>query len=158
MHHKRRPLQEITPASEDAGLFRGEICNQVIELVPQTRRTERGDLIIRGIVDAKYSIDVFFAGRRVKNAEPLERRLKSMLTNARAFARKEGGRDVRVDDLRWRVLVEGAWRRRTQRDESGWETGTYHLVVSRWSMPDEDGITTVFGEPPLKTPMSERPE
>jgi hypothetical protein len=46
------------------------------------------------------------------------------------------------------VRVEGAWRRTLQRDESGWETGTYHFVVARWSLLDKDGNTVSFGEAP----------
>ena len=158
MHQNRRPAHEVTPASEDAGLFQNAISSLVVELVPQMRRNDRGDLIIRGFVNSKYDVDVFFAGRRARDAAPIERRLKTMLSRARSAAKAEGIQETDTDRIRWPIRAEGAWRRRVQRDEWGWETGTYHLVVSRWSYVDEDGMTTVCGAPPIITAPSERPD
>ncbi|WP_298843386.1 hypothetical protein [uncultured Roseobacter sp.] len=158
MHQNRRPAHEVTPASEDAGLFQNAISSLVVELVPQTRRNDRGDLIIRGFVNSKYDVDVFFAGRRAKEAAPIERHLKTLLSRARTAARAEGIAQTDTDRVRWPIRVEGAWRRRVQRDEWGWETGTYHLVVSRWSIVDDNGVTNVFGAPPIIRAPSEGPD
>lgn len=107
------------------------------------RRNDRGDLVVRGFVDEKYEIDVLFAGRRTRDAIPLERRLRSLIAEAR---RLRPGQEIPPDSVRLPVRVEGAWRKRLQRDASGWETGTHHLVAARWAMEVQSGSAMQFGE------------
>ncbi|WP_206040794.1 hypothetical protein [Roseobacter ponti] len=142
-HHRRRPAHEITAEYEDAGLFRNALCDVIVRLTPQMRRNDRGDLVVRGFVDEKYEIDVLFAGRRTRDAIPLERRLRSLIAEAR---RLTPGQEVSPDSVRLPVRVEGAWRKRLQRDASGWETGTHHLVAARWAMEAQTGSAMQFGE------------
>lgn len=145
----RKPPHEVTDASEDAGLFPTAICQTMVELIPQTRRNDRGDLIIRGFVDRKFEIDVFFAGRRVSEVGPLEAQLKALLRAARAIAVAADNPPPKVETLRLPVRVEGAWRRTAKRDETGWETSAHHLVAARWSLLDQNGNTVSFGQKPV---------
>lgn len=148
-YQSRRNASEVTDAYEDAGLFKTAICQQMLELIPQMRRNSRDDLIVRGFVDRKTEIDIFFAGRRRAEAGPLEAQLKALMSIARKKASDAGARPPDVDKVRLPIRVEGAWRRSRQIDENGWETGSYHFVVARWSLLDKDGSTVSFGEPPM---------
>ena len=149
MYQSRRNASEVTPAYEDAGLFKTAICQQMLELIPLMRRNSRDDLIVRGFVDRKTEIDIFFAGRRTAEVGPLEAQLKALMSIARKKAAAAGARPPEVEKIRLPVRVEGAWRRSRQIDDSGWETGSYHFVVARWSLLDKDGSTVSFGEPPV---------
>lgn len=146
---QRKPSHQGDDASEDAGLFQTPICQVMVELIPQTRRNERGDLVVRGYVDRKFEIDVFFVGRRTAEAGPLESQLKALLRAARTIAVAADNTVPKIETLRLPVRVEGAWRRSMKRDDSGWETSTHHLVAARWSLLDHDGNTVSFGKPPV---------
>ena len=149
LYHNREPASGITPFYEDAGLFKTALCDMMLELIPQIRRNDRQDLIVRGFVDRKTEIDVFFAGRRASDVGPLEAQLKSLMSRARQKAVETNAPPPDVEKIRLPVRAEGSWRRSLQRDESGWETGTYHFVVARWSLLDRDGNTVSFGERPV---------
>jgi hypothetical protein len=148
-HQTRKPPSEVTPLYEDTGLFKTAVRDMMLELIPQIRRNDRQDLIVRGFVDRKTEIDVFFAGRRAAEVGPLENQLKALMAYARKTASAEGSEAPNVTKIRLPVRVEGAWRRSRQRDDSGWETGSYHFVVSRWSLLDQKGNTVTFGEKPV---------
>lgn len=139
----------VSPFYEDAGLFRTALCDMMLELIPLTRRNERRDLIVRGFVDRKNEIDVLFAGRRAALVGPLEDQLKSLMTKARHQAKIREAAQPDVAKVRLPLRAEGAWRRTLHRDDSGWETGTYHFVVARWSLLDKEGETVTYGEAPI---------
>jgi hypothetical protein len=147
-YQTRKPPSEVTAIYEDAGLFKTAVCDLMLELIPQMRRNDRQDLIVRGFVDRKTEIDIFFAGRRAAEVGPLEAQLKALMARARKKAEAAGNPPPDVEKIRLPVRAEGAWRRSLQRDDSGWETGTYHFVVARWSLLDRDGNTVTFGEAP----------
>lgn len=147
-HHMRKPPSEVTPVYEDTGLFKTAICDMMLELIPLMRRNDRNDLIVRGFVDRKTEIDIFFAGRRTPQSAPLEAQLKALMTHARKAAAANNMPPPDVARIRLPVRAEGAWRRSVKRDDNGWETGSYHFVVARWSLLDREGKTVTFGEPP----------
>lgn len=151
MNYQRKPAHEVTPDYEDAGLFKTEICQLMVELIPQMRQNDRNDTIVRGFIDRKTEIDVFFAGRRAAAVGPLAAQLRALMKSTRAKAAAEGLKVPPIENIRLPVRVEGAWRRRKIRDENGWETGTYHLVAARWSLLDKDGQVLSFGEPRANT-------
>lgn len=134
---------------EDAGLFKTALCEVMLELMPLTRRNNRNDLVVRGFIDRKTEIEVFFAGRRVQQVAPMEAQLKALMSHARKQAEAAGAPPPDVEKIRLPVRAQGAWRRTRVRDESGWETGSYHFVVARWSLLDREGNSVAFGEPPL---------
>ena len=144
----RKAPSEVTPIYEDAGLFKTAICDLMLELIPQMRRNERQDLIVRGYVDRKTEVDIFFAGRRAAETGPLETQLKALMTHARKTATANKTQLPDIDKIRLPVRAEGAWRRSLKRDDSGWETGSYHFVMARWSLLDQAGNTVTFGEAP----------
>lgn len=149
LHQSRKTNHEVTAAYEDAGLFKTAICQLMVELIPQMRRNDRQDLVIRGFVDRKTEIDFFFAGRRAAEVRPLELQIKTLMSQSRKKAVEEGAKAPDVDKVRLPLRVEGAWRRALQRDDTGWETGSYHFVVARWSLLDRDGNVVSFGEAPV---------
>ena len=145
---QRKPPHQVNEASEDAGLFQTAICEVMVELIPQTRRNDRGDFVVRGYVDRKFEVDVFFAGRRTAETGPLESQLKALLRASRAIALAAKNPAPKIETLRLPVRIEGSWRRSMKRDDTGWETSTHHLVAVRWSLLDQDGNTLSFGKPP----------
>ncbi|MEM1076823.1 MAG: hypothetical protein AAF665_18340 [Pseudomonadota bacterium] len=151
-YRARKPAGEVTAAYEDAGLFKTAICELMVEFIPLTRRNDRHDLVVRGFVDRKTEVDFFFAGRRVADVGPLEAQLKALMSIARQKAANSDRKPPEVEKIRLPLRVEGAWRRALQRDDSGWETGTYHFVVARWSLLDNDGNVVSFGEAPVFEP------
>lgn len=151
-HSMKEPI--VSPDYEDAGLFSGNICQISVELVPQMRRTDRDDLVVRGFVNGNREVEVLFAGRRARNVGPLETRLKGLLTRARQAAEAARQEVPDVDRVRCPVRIEGAWRRKTFRDESGWETHSYNFVAARWSLLNKDGQSVSFGEPPAVSPRN----
>ena len=146
---QRKPPHQVDEATEDAGLFTTALCQVMVELIPQSRLNDRGDLIVRGYVDRKFEIDVFFAGRRTAAAGPLEAQLRALLRAARTIASAAGNANPKTETLRLPVRIEGSWRRSMKRDHTGWETSTHHLVAARWSLLDQDGKTVSFGEAPM---------
>ncbi|MEO0937976.1 MAG: hypothetical protein AAFY38_07455 [Pseudomonadota bacterium] len=135
----------MTPASEDAGLFRCAPRGLEVALVPQVARNRRGDILVRGFVQERYPVLVVFAGRRAQAAERVERRLSTVLHRARHAA----GHNVDIDLLRVPIWVNGRWRRRFIRDVAGWEQGEHHLIAACWTLPAPPGPPLFFGEEPV---------
>lgn len=154
MPHRRLPASQITPEYEDAGLFKTKTVQIIVELIPQMRINDRKDLVVRGFVERHFEIEVLFAGRRTKEAAPLEERLSAMLAQARRQAAGTG-REVDIDLIRCPVRVEGSWRRHSMRDENDWETHTYQLLAARWSLLDKNGNAVPFGTPTVFSPQRE---
>ncbi|MEO9650714.1 MAG: hypothetical protein ABJE99_09455 [Roseobacter sp.] len=149
MHQNYSSSAEVTPAYEDAGLFKTAICDLMLELIPQIRRNDRQDLVVRGFVNRKSEVDIIFAGRRAAEVGPLEKQLKTLMARARKYASETNSAVPEVEKIRLPVRAEGSWRRSLFRDANGWETGKYHFVVARWSLLDSNGRTVSFGESPV---------
>lgn len=147
MPQRRKPEMQHIPAYEDAGLFKNTVAPFSVELVPQTHRNTRQDLVVRGFLN-DHEISVMFAGRRAKQVVPLEARLSSMILQARRYANGTH-KPLELDHLRLPLWVEGAWRSSFLRDASGWETRTYQLMVARWRLPDARGTFEYFGAAPV---------
>jgi hypothetical protein len=149
MQNRRRAPHEITPQSEDRGLFKRDVGQFGVTLVPHIKRSSRGDLVVRGYLNDKQEIFVVFAGRRAKNAAAIEARIKAMFARAKQAAAKAGTRPPEINDIRLPIRVEGAWRSRFQRDISGWDHRSYQLLAARWAFSDADGVTNLGGRPPF---------
>ncbi|MBW4707802.1 hypothetical protein KX928_08390 [Roseobacter sp. YSTF-M11] len=152
MPHRRKPASEVTPEYEDAGLFKNKVGQIAVELVPQMTRNSRQDLVVRGFVNGNIEIEVVFAGRRTKEIGPLEAQLRSLRAHALSVAAKVGEPTPDIDFVRLPIMVEGAWRPRFKRDQTGWETRSFNLFAARWSLRDENGTSVSFGVPPAVTP------
>ncbi|WP_187432012.1 hypothetical protein ROLI_009840 [Roseobacter fucihabitans] len=157
MSHRRKPASEITPEYEDSGLFKSKVGQLAVELVPQMSRNSRNDLVVRGFANRTTEIEVAFAGRRVKEAGPLEARLNALMNKRIREAKALGEKAPDIDHVRLPVLIEGAWRPRFRRDQTGWETRSYYLFAARWSILDNEGNSVSFGSPPLVV-MSGQPK
>lgn len=152
MLQHRRTEPPVSPDYEDAALFSGSICQISVDLVPQMQRNDRNDLLVRGFVGGHHEIEVLFAGRRARDVGPLETRLKLLWSRARQSAKASQKDLPDIDLIRYPVRIEGSWRRKTKRDESGWETHSYNFVAARWSLMNNDGHPVFFGEPPAIPP------
>lgn len=146
MSDRRLLASHVTPAYEDAGLFTRAPRGLEVELVPQTMRNARGDVLVRGFVQDRHPMLVVFAGRRAQQARPIEIRLSTVLAKARQAA----GMDVDVDRLRVPIWVDGVWRRRFVRDIAGWQHGEHHLIAACWTLPAPPGPPLYFGEKPVR--------
>ena len=147
MRDRRRATIDISAAEEDAALFARGVGPIAVEVLPQLRRSERGDLVVRGFVNRSLEIEVVFAGRRVKEVGPFEKWLATRLQKARRAAAAVGRSMPDIESVRCPVKVEGAWRPRFKRDDAGLETRSYHLIAARWSIVDDDGQAVTFGWP-----------
>lgn len=150
MTDRRRPSAQITPLMEDAGLYKREVRDVGVALVPVFSRNSRGDLVVKGIVHPETEIEVVFAGRRIRDAGNLVMRMKR-LRAAGVRAAMTGHQAMNsIRQLRLPVNIRGTWRFRFQPDPSGWEVKSYQLVAAQWAFADEDGVTVLAGWPPVK--------
>ena len=148
MSDLRRPAHFIIPSYEDNGLFRSPVRRVTVGLVPQAHRNNRQDLVVRGFLTEGAVIQVLFAGRRAKQAQGIEARLRAMLFQARA--KTPGWRDERLDTIQLPLRIEGVWRLRFARDAWGCETRHFQLIAARWALFDDAGRAHLFGEPPVR--------
>lgn len=144
VRQKRKPKSEITANTEDAGLFQGELSRLEFELIPQMRRNDRGDLLIRSFINKHLEVEVVFAGRRAEEVAPLEKKLRHMMSRARATRSRLTDQDIEA--IRLPVKIEGTWTPVFHRDIQGQETRTYQFFAARWSFEGHDGFET-SGEP-----------
>jgi hypothetical protein len=149
MQNRRRAPKEITATSEDQGLFKKDLGQFRVALVPHIKRSSRGDLVVRGYLDNTREVFVIFAGRRAKEALPIESRVKAMFVQASQAAAKADRKPPEVNAIRLPIHVEGSWRSRFQRDVSGWDHRSFQLLASRWAFADADGMTNLGGRPPF---------
>ncbi len=149
MHDRRKPVIETTPRYEDSGIFKTQLVQLTVELVPLFAQNKRGDVLIKGFVDVDGAIDVVFAGRRKSQVKPLTARLQTLLNRTRA-AGGTGGGGLDIDRIRHPVRIEGAWRPRFSCDDQGWQTREHQLYAARWLVMDRDGQAVEFGESPIR--------
>ncbi|WP_278922869.1 MULTISPECIES: hypothetical protein [Pseudophaeobacter] len=149
MQNRRSALKDITPKVEDRGLFKKDLGQFRVALVPHIKRSSRGDLVIRGYLNGTAEVFVIFAGRRTKEALGIESRLKTMYARLNHAAAKSGTEPPQINSVRLGIRVEGSWRPRFQRDTSGWEHRSYQLLAARWAYADLDGMTNLGGRSPF---------
>ncbi|NSY38946.1 hypothetical protein [Leisingera sp. ANG59] len=150
MTNRRRPPVQVTPLIEDAGLFKREVRDVPVDLVPVFSRNNRGDLVVKGIVRPAAEIEVIFAGRRLREAASLVERMRKLrMQGARAALNGHEAMN-QISQLRLPVQVRGTWRFRFQPDPSGWEVKNYQLIAAQWAFADEEGVTVLAGWPPAK--------
>lgn len=130
-----KPRKEPTPLSEDRGLFKSGVVDISLTLLPFTKKSSRGDLIYVGAIDGS-EVEVVFAGRRVSDTEPLNQ----------AVARQKKSSDA---ERNFQLNAKGVWRTKLVSQNEIEAERVYQFVVAEWSVPDENGGGTTFGEPPL---------
>ncbi len=157
MTNRRRSVLQITPLIEDAGLFKREVRDVPLELVPVISRNNRGDLVVKGIVQPDAEIEVVFAGRRMREAAGLVAQLKKLRVQGVRTAMNGHEAMNNIRRLRLPVQVRGTWRLRFDRDASGWEVKSYQLLAAQWAFADADGYTVLCGWPPGRQIAGPRP-
>lgn len=148
MTNRRRPVSQITPLIEDTGLFKREVRDVPVELVPVFSRNNRGDLLVKGIVKPDTEIEVLFAGRRIREASGLVERMRKLRAQGVRAAMNGHEAMIRIRQLRLPVQVRGTWRLRFEPDAAGWEVKSYQLLAAQWAFTDLDGHTVLCGYPP----------
>lgn len=143
---RRREPYEITDASEDRGLFKRGIVQLPMNLVPVVSTTGRGDLTVRGFVEGNVSVTVLFAGRRVSETGSIKSELGYLLAQANQSAGKAGRAPPSVNTVRLPIQMEGSWRLRFERLESGDELRHIQFVAARWAFVDRYGKTITAGK------------
>ncbi|EBA16745.1 hypothetical protein RSK20926_03034 [Roseobacter sp. SK209-2-6] len=148
MQNRRRSAAEITPLIEDRGLFKQEICQVAVSLVPIMWSNNRGDFCVKGLVRNDTVIELVIAGRRNPEAHALQQQLLQLQnqTTRQALSRKADA--PLPENIRLPVTIEGAWRLRFQPDGDGWEVRSYQLLAARWAFLAKDGVSRHFGLPP----------
>lgn len=149
MSDRRRQSNLISPQYEDKGIFKTELGQYAVQLVPLFARNQRDDVMIKGYIDGESAIDVVFAGRRAAMVEPLVNMLRLLWASATQSAASTQSLP-KVDEVLFAVRVEGVWRPRFERDDQGWQTRQLQLYAARWAMVDRQGKPAFFGEYPLK--------
>ncbi len=149
MRQPRKSASLVTPSYEDSGLFKGKLLSTRAELVPNFRHNARGDVLVRGFVpEAREAVFVVFAGRRTRQVFPLLQELRRALTRAKQIANQTNEK-LDPDTVRIGISVNGTWRKRFERDQTGWETRFHHLIVAQWAVEVRPGQFAEFGEVPV---------
>ena len=148
MQNRRRSPAEITPLIEDRGLFKSDVSQVAVSLVPVMGPNNRGDFCVKGYVRNDAVVEVVFAGRRNRDAEDLERQLSALYSRAQQEAQARKLAQPDPERLRLPVTVEGSWRLRFEPDGQGWELRSYQLLAARWAFLAESGTPKQFGRPP----------
>ena len=150
MNEQRKPASEVTPEYEDSGLFKSDLIQINVELVPMFGRNSRQDIVIKGFVAGGGAIDVVFAGRRKAEVKPLMARLQAMMNQTRRQMKPEANELLNADKIRHAVRIHGSWRPRFRCDDQGWQTREHQLYAARWLVADKNGQSTIFGEMPRR--------
>ena len=140
MENRRLKSTKVSPEYEDAGLFPTAVCNVDVTLIPVVRQNNRGDTIIKGILDGGKEIAVTFAGRRARDAAAVVARLNSLRDQQSNYS------NVRKSQLP--MQIEGTWRPHFEEDDSGFETRTYHLMAAKWTIMTANGAPAAYGQSP----------
>ena len=156
MTNRRRPAWQITPLIEDSGLFKREVRDVAVDLVPVFSRNNRKDLVVAGIVAPGTEIEVVFAGRRSRDAVSLIDRMKQLRTHGLRHADTGHQAMAALRKLRLEVQIRGTWRLRFARDDSGWEAKKYQLIAAQWAFHDLDGYRVLAGSPPAEPETTRR--
>jgi len=145
---QRRPADRVTPAYEDAGLFKTPLVMVDVHLTPDVYRNHRHDVIVRSKGAGGLMFEVVFAGRRCVAAAALLTRLEAIKQKALADAQARKAPAPDLQSIVFPVNVEGVWRRRFAKDPGGWETCFHQMVASRWTVIGPSKTIVTFGAEP----------
>lgn len=156
MSDRREDPKDVTPRTEDFGIFKNSIVSVQVDVTPLRRNTSRGDLLCAGYVD-DARIEVVFPGRRREAAKAIEGELDRILRAENSAAQSRGLPMPHAINLRLPLKAEGTWRiRMVEADEEEWER-VYQFMAARWTYCDQHGQEHSFGEPPIRRPITRMP-
>ena len=156
MPDQRKPLEDVSPLSEDWGIFKDSVVSVQLHLTPLRRETSRGDLLCIGFLgDAR--IEVLFPGRRRRAAIPLEKELDAFLRAETTAAASKGLAAPHAVTLRFPLNAEGIWRVRLNEADEDEVERVYQFLAARWKVRTQSGEDKEFGESPLRRPITRMP-
>lgn len=156
MPEERRPIEDVTPSTEDWGIFKDSVVSVPFHLTPLRRETSRGDLMCIGFLD-DTRIEVIFPGRRRRAATVLEKDLDNFLRETGRAATSKGQTAPHAVKLRFPIHAEGIWRVRLSEAEEDEFARVYQFVAARWSYVNHLGETKEMGESPIRRPITRMP-
>lgn len=156
MKRKRQDEQDLTPVTEDRGIFKGSIVTVRLELTPLRRTSKRGDLVCVGYFTEKR-VEVIFPGRRRNEARELEMALDEFTREKARQASSMGVPAPHASKLRFPIEIEGVWRVRLDEPEEDELERIYQFMVGRWLFTDSSGREISGGESPITRPITRMP-
>ena len=148
-HDRRRSRFEVTPETEDRGLFKRGLTQVAVALVPVISKTPRGDVCVRGYVEKGEEITVIFAGRRVAEFASMHEELRRLLTEANYSAQRLKKDPPPINSIQLPAQIEGAWRLRFERSSTGEDIRVLQFLAARWGFRDRNGETVTNGKQAL---------
>ncbi len=156
----RRAFEPVSTTFEDNGLFRNDVCKLRIELMPMISSNNRGDIVVKGIVNDGAEITVVFAGRRKRAFGPLRTRLRAAQMKHVNKLRDKGDLDhdaaAELVNIRVPIYAEGAWRSRFQVNSEGFETRVHQFIAAQWVIAEGQIKSRVYGSAPELSPNAKR--
>ena len=148
MPDRRQANEDVTPKSEDWGIFKNSTVSVRLALTPLRRETSRGDLLVAGYLDDSR-VEVVFPGRRRDAAQALEEALDKFARKETTAAQSRGTSLPHATHLRFPLHAEGIWRTRIDEVEEDDLERIYQFMAARWTFHTENGEEKSFGEPPI---------
>ena len=156
MPNQQKRAEDVSPLSEDWGIFGDSVVSIEIHLTPLRRETTRGDLLCIGFIgDAR--IEVLFPGRRRRAAIPLEKELDAFMREENRRAASRGLAAPHAVKLRFPLKAEGIWRVRLQEAEEDELERVYQFLAARWKLRTHRGEDKEYGESPKRRPITRMP-
>ncbi len=153
MSDRRSPPEDVSPLTEDWGIFKNAVVTVQLSLTPLRKETSRGDLLFIADLDGAR-VEVVFPGRRRKDAVALEAELDHFQRQEARIARSKGAPPPHSANLRFPLRADGTWRTRlVETDQDEWQR-VYQFLAASWSYNDQYGEEAVFGDLPLKRPAA----
>ncbi len=129
LHEQRKERSESGFLPVDTGPRTGPLVSIQVDVTPQKKENQDGDIILLGHL-GKSEVEVVF--KRSEALRPLLTLLNHLLRAARAKAVAAGTAAPNVSELRCPLQVEGAWQVRLHFDENDMPVRHYQFVASRW--------------------------
>ena len=156
MSDRRMQYTDLSPLSEDWGIFKNSIVTVNLALSPLRRETSRGDLLCAGFQD-DTRVEVVFPGRRRAAAKALEAELDRFLKTETDAALSRGMSRPHAINIRFPLQASGIWRTRlSETEEEEWER-VYQFMSACWTYSDHLGRAQTFGDMPKVRPVTRIP-
>ena len=131
LNQQLNALDSATIPFDSSTTSRGPVVAVRVDVTPQKKNGENGDIILLGHVgDAE--VEVVF--KKDETIRPLLARLTQMMRAARAKSVALGEPQPNASTVRIPLNVQGAWRVRLQFDENDMPVRHYQLLAARWTM------------------------
>ena len=152
MQNRRKDISDVTPESEDAGLFRMPTRELVVLLTPKVRQNGRKDCIVDGFaIDQRnemVEVELLFAGRRAREVAPMLEQIKLFALETTKKAAKTGRSAPPPEKIQMPMQARGSWRNRFTESPDGLHEKYPQFVIAQWALLEPGKGGRLFGEPP----------